>query len=190
MKKELCKSIGLIAGVFIIGTLLYAGLFRTPIYEGLNVYFYRAAILLLITAVILFAGLAAFKYGQRRVKIEWKDIIVALTITFFLNFSFLSLITVALDRSISVFILSEMADNSSRVYTKQDVEDVFLKVYMNDYKAMDRRFEEQLISGNIEEQNGGYIITEKGTRLINVFRKIAWLFPIDNRFLYPEHKEE
>lgn len=171
--------------VFIFGTLLYAGLFRTSIFEGLHVYFYRAVILLCITAIVLVIILSLLKCCQDFIKIGWKDIIICLTITFCLNFSFLSLITVALDRSISVFVLSEMANHNTEIYTKNDIENIFLDVYMDKYKAMDRRFEEQIISGNIEKIGEGYRITEKGCNLIEIFRDIAWVFPIDNRFLYP-----
>lgn len=169
----------------VVGTIIYAGLFRTSLFEDLHVYFYRAVILLSIMGIILLILLVLFKYYQRFIKIEWKDIIVCLTITFFLNFSFLSLITVALDRSISVFILSEMANHNTEIYTKADVENVFLDIYMDKYNAMERRFEEQIISGNIRKVGEGYQITEKGCNLIELFRKIAWVFPIDNRFLYP-----
>lgn len=171
--------------IFVLGTVLYASLFRTGIFEDLHVYFYRAVILLCITAAILLLVLLLLKYCQKFVRIEWKDMIICLTITFCLNFSFLSLITVALDRSISVFILSEMANHNTEIYTKNDVENIFLDVYMDKYKAMDRRFEEQIISGNIEKIGEGYRITEKGCNLIEIFRGIAWVFPIDNRFLYP-----
>ena len=182
---NIIKLLLLNISIFIFGTLLYAGLFRTSIFEDLHVYFYRAVILLCIAVVILTIFLVLLKQCQKFIKIEWKDIIICLTITFCLNFSFLSLITVALDRSISVFILSEMANHNTEVYTKNDIEKVFLDVYMDKYNAMDRRIEEQIISGNIERIGNGYRITEKGCNLIEIFRGIAWLFPIDNRFLYP-----
>lgn len=185
MIKEAIKCIGLYISAFISGTIVYAALFRTPLFADMPVYFYRACFLLLAMIAIVFAALVLLKYFQKQINISAKDILVCLVITFFLNFSFLSLITVALDRSISVFILSEMANNRDVVYRKDDVERVFNNVYINKYDAMERRFAEQIISGNIIKKNDGYQITNKGCELINTFRLIAKVFPIDNRFLYP-----
>ena len=119
-------------------------------------------------------------------KLMIQDILIAVFIPLCLNMTFLSVVTVSIDRSISVFILSYMAENRDRAFTEKEITDTFLNVYMDKYKAMDRRFDEQLITGSIEKKEGAYQITDKGVFLVNNFRLVGEFFPIDNRFLYPE----
>ncbi|MDD3569489.1 MAG: hypothetical protein PHY44_00095 [Lachnospiraceae bacterium] len=171
--------------VFIICTALYALSFRTPLFASLNVYFYRATKLLIVVGIVMFVLVVLFAKYNNFIKITVRDIALAMCVALCLNMAFLSLVTVAIDRSISVYILSHMAQNPDTAFTEEEITQNFLDVYMDDYEAMQRRFDEQLITGSIRQDGDKYQITEKGCFLVDSFRLVAKVFPIDNRFLYP-----
>lgn len=174
---------------FLVFTVIYIVSFRTPLFVANRVLFYRAVSLLIIVGAVFSIIVIIFARRGKIIKLAVQDVLIAVVIPLCLNMTFLSLVTVSIDRSISVFILAYMAENKDRAWTEEDITDLFLNVYMDKYKAMDRRFDEQLITGSIEKiegEKGAYQITDKGVFLINCFRLVGNVFPVDNRFLYPE----
>ncbi|MDR0412129.1 MAG: hypothetical protein LBH75_09205 [Treponema sp.] len=171
---------------FLVFTGIYIASFRTPLFAANHVFFYRAVSLLIITSVLFTVVVIIFARCGKLIRLAVQDVLIAVIVPLCLNMTFLSVVTVSIDRSISVFLLASMAENKERVWTEKDITDLFLNVYMDEYKAMDRRFDEQLITGSIEKKGGAYQITDKGVFLINAFRLVGSAFPIDNRFLYPE----
>lgn len=187
MIKKILSYVGFIIGVVLFGTVLFALSFRTPLFSGMKVYFYKALLLafvcFLLTGIILFVMKAKLK----KFPFDLKDIVLAEVFLGAFLVCWITVIQCALDRSISVFLLSEMATNSEKTYTIEEIQDVFLDVYVEEYGAMDRRFMEQVVSGNVEEvAPGEYQITDRGEWLIDMFRLDAKIFPVDDKFLYPE----
>ena len=185
MIKNICKYLLFYAGVVLIGTVIFAISFRLPIFKGMSVYVYRALMLLAVVATVMLGVILLIKKHLTLIKIDVKDILLSLC----LLVSFLSIFTViimsSLDRSISVFILSDMASNPDVVFTRDDVEDRFLDIYVGEYGAMEQRFEEQIVSGNIEKSGDGYKITKNGEFLVLFFRILAKIFPVDEKCIYP-----
>jgi hypothetical protein len=93
---------------------------------------------------------------------------------------------VTLDRSVSVFLLGVMNARSDETFTAERLETVFDDVYVRKYGAMQRRIEEQVVTGNIVASGDGYKITPAGQRFIQVSTWIANLFHLNMRFVAPD----
>ena len=150
------------------------------------VYYFRSVMLLF--CALLCAGVILWLLVWRRViKISPKDLILSLCFGFFLNFSFLSLVTVSLDRSITVYLVSYLAQHADERFSPQDIETVFLVGYVDGTNAMQRRIEEQMVAGSlIDHHDGTYSISERGQAMVAQWRLIAKIFRVDNRFLYSQ----
>ncbi|MGO0906035.1 hypothetical protein ACTPC6_09640 [Clostridioides difficile] len=183
--KKVMRCIGFYMFILIITTIVFAVSFRTPLFKSMTVYYYRALLLLVTTGVSILIITFILNKKLKINDIEIKDIIISFILSMSLLLVFVSTATVSMDRSISVFILADMANNSDKVYSDEEIEHRFLDIYMGKYHGMERRFEEQLLSGNIIKVNNGYKISESGENLIGLFKFISKIFPVDNRFLYP-----
>lgn len=179
-------SVLLYALSFAGGTLVYWALFWSRLRKGQSVFFYRALFLLGLTVLImlglLLAGCPFFGFGVR-------DIIICLLLFLCFHLNFLTLFLVSLDRSISLFLLAEMLESRDKVFSAEEIEELFLTVYVGRNRAMEQRFHEQLVSGNIACEAGGYRLTPKGERLLKRLRLVAELFPVNRKILYPRDGE-
>lgn len=164
------------------GTLIYWALFWSRLKKEQSIFFYRALFLLGLTTLILCLGLLficpLLGFGVR-------DIIICLLFFLCFHLNFLTLFLVSLDRSISLFLLAQMFENRERIFSAEEIEELFLRLYVGRDQAMEQRFHEQLVSGNIACAGGGYKITVKGERLIKRLRLVAQLFPVNRKILYP-----
>jgi len=97
-----------------------------------------------------------------------------------------TLIPVTVERSVSVFMLSYMEENSDQTFTQESVGEVFTSKYVEDYGAFEKRFNEQVATGTIRQNpDGTYSITESGEFIVNAFRTVAEWFDTDRRLVYP-----
>ena len=102
-----------------------------------------------------------------------------------------SLIPVTVERSISVYMLSYLDENYPQTITKDEFEKTFYKQYIHDFGAFDKRFKEQLDTGSIEyiPKENSYQITEKGKKIVGLFRFFADLFGTEKKLIYPNEYE-
>lgn len=188
MKKgysKIFRWIGNFIGTYIIGTLLFIALFHTPILNGLNVLMYRGIILLMISCFFVMSVLFALRKIFLKT-LEIKDVLLMCLTYCCINIVLFTLIPVTVERSISVFMLSYMSDHNEIAYTENEIKEVFIQYYVDEYGAFTKRFDEQDITGTIEQTKEGYKITEKGELLVSMFRTIAKLFNTDERLLYSQ----
>ena len=100
--------------------------------------------------------------------------------------AFFILVPVTVERSVSVFMLSYMEQNSDETFTQDSVGDVFTSKYVEDYGAFDKRFDEQVVTGTIEQnEDGSYSITDEGKFIVDMFRMMSDWFNTDRRLVYP-----
>ncbi|EHL15453.1 hypothetical protein HMPREF9629_01842 [Peptoanaerobacter stomatis] len=170
--------------IFILCTILFAISFRLPLYINMNVFFYRAIFLLFTVSILVFITLVSLKRIEK-IEINYRDVFTSVLIFFSIMMVIISTVLVSLDRSISVFIISDMRQNEQHIFTKEEIENRFLNIYVKKYGAMDQRIEEQIVTGTIEKIGNGYRITDKGKILINIFKLISDIFPVDGKFLNP-----
>jgi len=91
---------------------------------------------------------------------------------------------VTADRSISVFMLAYM-DSTDGSLSSADIEDVVVTEYVRERGAIDKRLDEQIVSGNIEKVGDRYRITDQGRGLMRLYRAIAALYGVDPTNLSP-----
>lgn len=172
------------------GVALYIALFYFGILDGLTVLFYRGIALLIIVVVIqLIVGLCALSLtnlGFRAVSTQWPHAIAAASLTLTINMAFLILVPVTLDRSVSVFMLGAMSDGDHAIWTKDEMRHALVHTYIDGYDAVNRRFDEQIKSGNIEKAGDGYRLTAAGSRFVAFAILMARAFHIDDRFVQPK----
>ena len=163
---------------------MFIGLFHTGLLKSMDVLMYRGVVFIGITGVVaaVIMGVIRKFWGF----ITVRDIIMMFVIFCCVNMVFLTLIPVTVERSVSVFMLSYMEENKDQTFTQESVGEVFTTKYVEDYGAFEKRFNEQVVTGTIvQNEDGTYSITEKGEFVVSAFRTIADWFGTDERLVYP-----
>ena len=176
--------IGIYILIYLVCTALFIGLFHTGLLKNMEVLMYRGVAFIMITGVVagVIMGIARKLWGF----ITIRDIIMMFVIFCCVNMVFLTLVPVTVERSVSVFMLSYMDENSDQTFTQESVGEVFTSKYVEDYGAFEKRFDEQVVTGTIEQNpDGTYSITERGKFIVKAFRTIAEWFDTDRRLVYP-----
>ena len=170
--------------IYVVCTALFIGLFHTALFKDMEVLMYRGIVFLMITGVVagVIMGIIRKFWGF----VTIRDIIMMFCIFCCVNMVFLTLIPVTVERSVSVFMLSYMQENKDQTFTEESVGEVFTTKYVEDYGAFEKRFEEQVVTGTIvQNEDGTYSITPKGEFVVEAFRTIAEWFDTDRRLVYP-----
>ncbi len=184
--KEILFTLLTYAVLYIISFLLLILLIRLPILKGMHVLMYRGIVMIILAGILASVLLVVFKKWR---KIEWlsaKDVVLVFILTCSINMVFFTLIPVTVERSVSVFMLSYMDTYSDRTYTEDQVAEIFVDKYVNEYGAFEKRFDEQLTTGTIvQNADGTYSITDKGRFIVKMFRAISDVFETDKRLVEP-----
>ena len=182
--KKVAGLVGIYALIYIVCSAMFVGLFHTGLLKGMEVLMYRGIVFIIITGVISAVIMGIVRKFWKFVTV--RDIIMMFTIFCCVNTVLFTLIPVTVERSVSVFMLSYMEENSDQTFTQESVGEVFTEKYVEEYGAFEKRFNEQLVTGTIEENpDGTYSITEKGKFIVKMFRTIAEWFDTDRRLVYP-----
>ena len=176
--------IGLYALIYIACTALFIGLFHTGLLKNMEVLMYRGVAFIVITGVIaaVIMGVVRKFWGF----VTTRDVIMMFVIFCCVNMVFLTLVPVTVERSVSVFMLSYMEENKDQTFTEESVGEIFTAKYVDDYGAFEKRFDEQVVTGTIvQNEDGTYSITPRGEFIVDMFRTIAEWFDTDRRLVYP-----
>lgn len=184
--REIIYTLLTYAVLYIISFGFMVLLIRLPLLKGMHVLMYRGIVMIVIAGIL--AALLLVLYRKWR-KITWlsaKDVVLVFILTCSINMVFFTLIPVTVERSVSVFMLSYMDKYSDRTYTQDEVAEIFIDKYVNEYEAFEKRFDEQLTTGSIEQNaDGTYSITDKGRFIVKMFRFISDVFETDKRLVEP-----
>lgn len=182
--KDVLKLIGLYALIFVICTALFIGLFHTGFLAGMEVLMYRGIVFLIIAGAVSAIAMVVVRHFWGFVTI--RDVIMMFVIFCCVNMVLFTLIPVTVERSVSVFMLSYMDENSDQTFTEESVGDIFTDKYVVEYGAFDKRFEEQVATGTlVQNEDGTYSITDEGRAIVGMFRTVSKLFNTDQRLVYP-----
>ena len=176
--------IGIYVLIYLVCSALFIGLFHTGLLKDMEVLMYRGVAFIVITGVVsaVIMAIARKLWGF----ITVRDIIMMFVIFCCVNMVIFTLVPVTVERSVSVFMLSYMDENSDQTFTQESVGEVFTAKYVDDYGAFEKRFDEQVVTGTIEQNpDGKYSITERGRFVVRAFRTIAEWFDTDRRLVYP-----
>jgi hypothetical protein len=168
-----------------IGFAVLVALFRFGVLAQVNILFYRGLALIALAFVATFAAVFTLARRGPIVGVRGRDAFSAAVLSLAFNLCFLVIFPVTIDRSISVFVLGQMAAHSDRAYSTDQMAKVFSDVYVGEDQQIDRRMREQLLSGNVERVGDGYRISAHGKAFIQTSKVIAWMFDGDTRFVSP-----
>jgi hypothetical protein len=175
----------LYAAAPVIGFAVLVALFRAGVLAQETILFYRGLVLIALAFVATFAALLLAVRRGPVAGVRGRDAFSAAVLSLAFNLCFLVIFPVTIDRSISVFVLGEMAAHADRAYSADQMAKVFGDVYVGEDAQIDRRLREQLASGNVERVGDGYRISAHGQAFIQTSKLIAWMFDGDTRFVSP-----
>src|SRR3989344_1906432 len=167
--------------VFISSTVFFIFLFHTPIFNNISVFFYRGIIFLILTTLLTAILLFYFKNTFHNSFITVRDIILLMIIIFCLNLVAFTLAPVTADRSISVFLLGYMNNDYQKLLTDKEITSALITKYIYRNGAIDKRLEEQIVSGNIIKKGEKYEISGQGKLLMIFYNIISDLFKINKK---------
>lgn len=162
------------------GFVLYLALVASPLLAGMPILFYRGIALAAVTAPLLAVALALA--GRRVQLLDLSTIVGATALSLAFNISFLIVFPVTFDRSITMFLLARIERQDGQL-DAHGLEQVYIREYLGDMHQIDRRIEEQSLSGNIRVEQGRIHITAQGRRLLTGGRWIGGWFGADPRFV-------
>ena len=169
---------------FIVSFLIFVSLFHTTLFSNVKVLMYRGLIFLLLVAIInLSLGNILKKFFFKN--LNGFDIFSIMVMVCSIMMVFFVLVPVTVERSVSVYMLSEM-DESGTSFSKEDIEEKFIDTYVKKFGAFDKRFDEQIVTGTINKvDDNKYIINNKGKFIVKMFRFISKIFNTDKKLVYP-----
>lgn len=184
--KEILFTLITYAVLYVISFLLLILFIRLPILKGMHVLMYRGIVMIILAGILASVLLVVFKKWRKITWLSAKDVVLVFILTCSINMVFFTLIPVTVERSVSVFMLSYMDTYSDRTYTEDQVAEIFVDKYVNEYGAFEKRFDEQLTTGTIvQNADGTYSITDKGRFIVKMFRAISDVFETDKRLVEP-----
>lgn len=193
MKKELRKllqAFGLCATFCLFIAVVVALLLRTPFLADQKAFLFRlltfdaAACVILVAIVLAVTARRDVLFGQ-----SMSAAVMCVGLSTLLMALFFSLGPMTIERSYSIYSLADMTDHADVVYSAEDIKHQFIDGYIEGANESQKRLDEQVAIGNLEEVDGGYKISEKGIRLVKIFRLVEAIFPVpDENSIYPNGK--
>lgn len=183
--KKFFQFVAFEAITFIVAWLLEIFITHIKIMDFIEIYFYKSVVILAVSALIVIVAECIIKKLWKKAIYDYKDIFISFLLIMCINMVVLSFAVVSLDRSLSVFLLSYMNENEEG-YTEEELNTVFQEVFVQKYGMLDRRFFEQIESGNIVEENGKYKLTKRGEFFVDMFKTVGKIYDVDDRFINPK----
>ncbi|XYD08590.1 hypothetical protein R1A27_27095 [Methylobacterium sp. NMS12] len=179
----LCAQALLQAGAIVFGLASFVLLFQTDLWSGVTILFYRGLILLAVAFLLTLAVTAALAGLGRPWGLRRRDALGACVLSLSLNLSAFVILPVTVDRSITVFLLGQMAAQPGERFSPERARAVFERVYLGEFRQMERRLAEQQASGNVARAGDGYVITPQGSAFIRFCGLVARAFRTDTRMI-------
>ncbi len=162
---------------------LFVAAIRVDLFGGVDILFYRGLADLAAVGLVLPLVLALPIRILRAARVlAARDAVAATLAAIGVNLAAFTLGPVTLDRSVSIFILSQFASTPAAITTEQ-MAARFVTTYVCDWKQIDRRLAEQVTSGNLEQTPSGYRLTAQGRAFMVTAQSMARLFRTDPRLV-------
>lgn len=178
---NIAKIIFKYIAVIVFGSVLYLLSFHVPFLNFTGIYFYDGILRLILVCTAICVAIAL---ARKKIRFDWKDVCLCISTLLLLNMLWLSLCIVSLDRSLSVFLLCYM-DKYTEGMDREQIDEAFQDVFVEKYGMLERRFDEQIKSGNVIYENGKYKLTKRGELFVWIFKTIGKAYHVDERFIDP-----
>jgi hypothetical protein len=150
--KNYLAPIALYAAFSAAGLLLISLFLHVNLFSGVVLYYSRILIYSIVACVIT-AIFGAFIIKKLSLTLR-NAVVAAVIIQFCVCAAFVTIAPTNIDRSFSVFFLSEMYENPNKEYSEKALESLFLDRYII-IGGVTRRINEQLSLGNIVQNSRG-----------------------------------
>lgn len=189
MKQQLIRLLKAIL-MCVFFCLLIGGFVSISLHLGLltlqKTFLYR---LLILTGVccVVFIAVSAVVFWKREsiLGIDFSFSVLCVGLASLFMALFFALGPMTIERSYTIYSLAYLNDYND-VYSYEEIRDQFVTGYV-DAGATQKRIDEQVAIGNLEQIDGGYRITPKGERLVALFRIVETVFPVpDESSIYPD----
>lgn len=168
----------------ILGAAILVALLATGVLAGMTILFYRALALLAITLPILALVMALIaRKAPPRLALAPRDAVSSAIVAGSILVAFFIVGPVTVDRSISVFMLSRFESAPDGVMSEKAARDTFVQTYVDDWRQIERRLQEQETSGNLRRGPEGWRLTPQGQSFMDKARLLSRLFAGDPRFV-------
>jgi len=165
----LLKSYGWLAAMAAVIQIFLLLFINVASISGLP-YLYNG-VLYIVIATGLIGGFLAWR------KLASDLNLILLSFACVINLAYFALIPTIVDRSISVFVMNELATGPK---TKDELEKAFVDDFVYEGGAVPKRIFEQSLSGNIIQlEDGRYQLTGSGHGTVGIFRFLGKLYNTD-----------
>ena len=125
--------------------------------------------------IVIATGLIVAILAWRKLATDMN--LVLLSFACVINLAYFALIPTIVDRSISVFVMNELANGPK---TLEQLEKAFVDSFVYEGGAVPKRIFEQSLSGNIIRlEDGRYELTASGHGTVGIFRFLGKLYNTD-----------
>jgi hypothetical protein len=187
-RSRLLRIVAALIAFYALAVLLGFGLLVAAtdvgVFGGMSIMFYRGLAILAALAPVLVLALAlALRLPWPAGALSARDALAATVVAISLNLTVFVLGPVTVDRSVSVFMLSRLAQAEAPL-TADDLRAAFIARYLREWDQVGRRLDEQIASGNVERSpDGRYRLTAQGQSFMRSARLMSRLFRGDPRFV-------
>lgn len=115
--------------------------------------------------------------------------ILIVCIWLLVGYAFAVSVPTVLDRSLSFYLLEKLQQRGGGIL-EEAIDDVFIDEYIPEYRLVDVRLTEQLVSGTIVIENGCVRLTRRGQFLASFGRFYRQTFLAKNRLLVGEYTDD
>lgn len=180
--KLVWKKILILFAFFILFSLIYLLAFRLPLNNIFTVFTYKGIFLTLLVSLLFLLTLILVK--RKLLFIDGKDIAITIILFFFIHLFVFCMCAVTVERSFSVFLLSEISKSESKTINLEEAKTLFYEHYIENNGAIEQRFNEQVVTGSINSSDdSNYVLTFKGDLIVKLFNLINMSYNINSPLL-------
>jgi len=167
--------------IFSIFSVIFLLSFRSPFFSNQKVLFYRGIELLVMTTVAtLIVTILVFR---KQWKFKLETIVSALIFTFSIHLSFFVIFPVTFDRSVTMYLLETLKQRgnseSCQGLSEEQLEEVFIKEYIRQNQAVNRRINEQLFIDFIKRHDQCVQLTDRGNKFLRLSEMITKIYALN-----------
>ena len=82
-----------------------------------------------------------------------------------------------------------MDSYNNEVYTEEKMTKIFEDIYVIEFEAFKKRFDEQIVTGTLDCDDNDCKINDRGRFIVSMFRTVAKWFNMDTKLVYPRHDD-
>ena len=180
--KIILKKIFLYLFTVLLGTVIYIYFFqlfrevltKTPIIGAIT--------MLMLVCILSIIFLTMFDRYFLKKFLNFQDLIIVFLLLFFFNYNVYGMIPFNASRSNSIIMMGYLNNQNGTPKNKNEIKQYVEKIYFDEYDAVQKRLDEQIAIGNISKKENGYVITEKGKFIINIFAMVTDIYNMKNNF--------